>query len=479
MTLQPCILDEIVRLRKQDIAHEKQQQSQHTVKAQITASQRDFYGVLTAKKAANQPIFILECKKASPSKGRIRENFDVASIVQSYRPYATVISVLTEQRHFQGEFHYLTTAAHACNKPILCKDMIIDAYQIEKARRYGADAVLLMLSILSDAEYRAFAALAHELQMGVLTEVTNANEVVRAVALGAKVIGINNRNLQDLSIDITRTAQLSPLIPPSCIVISESGIVDNSALAELRPYADGFLIGSALMAQASLDLAVRKLLIGAHKVCGITTPKDAQAAYEAGAAFGGLIFVKTSPRAVSLNAAREIVQSTPLAFIGVFQNDAIATVVTTATELNLNAIQLHGSESVPYIQTLRRALPAKVRIIKTLAFPNDNTLPKVSCDLLALKAQGEISHFLLDSQSGGSGQPFNWALLTQTPFRELLKTSFLAGGINQHNLAQAQSLGAYGIDINSGAEIVPGKKEAAKLAALFKIISSMTVGAKQ
>ncbi|MGR5541393.1 bifunctional indole-3-glycerol-phosphate synthase TrpC/phosphoribosylanthranilate isomerase TrpF, partial [Vibrio campbellii] len=153
------------------------------------------------------------------------------------------------------------------------------------ARHYSADAILLMLSVLNDEEYQSLATVAHELNMGVLTEVSNEEELHRAVKLGAKVIGINNRNLRDLSTDLNRTKELAPLIrelAPEAIVISESGIYTHQQVRDLAAHADGFLIGSSLMAEDNLELAVRKVTLGENKVCGLTHPDDAAKAYQAG-----------------------------------------------------------------------------------------------------------------------------------------------------------------------------------------------------
>jgi indole-3-glycerol phosphate synthase/phosphoribosylanthranilate isomerase len=151
-----------------------------------------------------------------------------------------------------------------------------------------------MLSVLDDEQYRQLSAVAHSLNMGVLTEVSNEEELERAIALKAKVVGINNRDLRDLSIDLNRTRQLAPRLGSGVTVISESGINTYAQVRELSHFANGFLIGSAMMAYDDLNAAVRRVLLGENKVCGLTREQDAQAACEAGAIYGGLIFVDTS-----------------------------------------------------------------------------------------------------------------------------------------------------------------------------------------
>lgn len=183
----------------------KQQQPLASFQNEIQPSTRHFYDALQGARTA----FILECKKASPSKGVIRDDFDPARIASIYQHYASAISVLTDEKYFQGASIFCRSLASA-PQPILCKDFIIDPYQIYLARYYQADACLLMLSVLDDEQYRQLSAVAHSLKMGVLTEVSNDEERERAIALGAKVVGINNRDLRDLSIDLNRTRQLAP-----------------------------------------------------------------------------------------------------------------------------------------------------------------------------------------------------------------------------------------------------------------------------
>ncbi|HHU7386956.1 TPA: bifunctional anthranilate synthase glutamate amidotransferase component TrpG/anthranilate phosphoribosyltransferase TrpD, partial [Escherichia coli] len=162
----------------------KQQQPLASFQNEIQPSTRHFYDALQGARTA----FILECKKASPSKGVIRDDFDPARIATVYRNYASAISVLTDEKYFQGSFDFLPIVSQIAPQPILCKDFIIDPYQIYLARYYQADACLLMLSVLDDEQYRQLAAVAHSLEMGVLTEVSNEEELERAIALGAKVV---------------------------------------------------------------------------------------------------------------------------------------------------------------------------------------------------------------------------------------------------------------------------------------------------
>ncbi|EKJ8217570.1 bifunctional indole-3-glycerol-phosphate synthase TrpC/phosphoribosylanthranilate isomerase TrpF [Citrobacter sedlakii] len=430
----------------------KQQQPLDTFQQDVQPSTRHFYDALQGARTA----FILECKKASPSKGMIRDDFDPARIADVYRHYASAISVLTDEKYFQGSFDFLPLVSQVAPQPILCKDFIIDPYQIYLARHYQADACLLMLSVLDDEQYRQLAAVAHSLKMGVLTEVSNEEELERAIALGAKVVGINNRDLRDLSIDLNRTRQLAPKLGHGVTVISESGINTYGQVRELSHFANGFLIGSALMAYDDLNAAVRRVLLGENKVCGLTRPEDAKTAYESGAIYGGLIFVPTSPRFVTDEQAQQVKAAAPLQYVGVFRNAEIADVCDKASRLMLAAVQLHGGEDQAYVDALRAALPAQVQIWKALSV--GETLPA--------RDYRSVDKYVLDNGQGGSGQRFDWSLLQG----QALDNVLLAGGLGADNCVEAAKAGCAGLDFNSGVESQPGIKDARLLASVFSTL---------
>ncbi|MGL5600144.1 MAG: bifunctional indole-3-glycerol-phosphate synthase TrpC/phosphoribosylanthranilate isomerase TrpF [Silvania sp.] len=430
----------------------KQQQPLASFQNDVVPSSRRFYDALQGARTA----FILECKKASPSKGVIRDDFDPAQIAAVYKHHASAISVLTDEKYFQGSFDFLPVVSRIAPQPILCKDFIIDAYQIWLARFYQADACLLMLSVLDDGQYRQLAAVAHSLNMGVLTEVSNEEELERAIALEARVVGINNRDLRDLSIDLNRTRQLAPRLGAGVTVISESGINTYAQVRELSHFANGFLIGSAMMEQADLGAAVRRVLLGENKVCGLTRPEDAVAAHEAGAIYGGLIFVESSPRNVTEPQARQVMAAAPLRYVGVFRNAAIAAVAARAEALSLAAVQLHGSEDQAYIDALRAVLAPQVQIWKALSV--SDTLPS--------RTLQQVDKYVLDNGQGGSGQRFDWSLLNG----EKLDNVLLAGGLSPDNCVEAAKAGCAGLDFNSGVEAQPGIKDASKLASVFKTL---------
>jgi len=450
--MQGTILDKIVQDKAQWVEARKAQQPLATFQDAVQPAGRNFYHALQGART----VFILECKKASPSKGLIREDFDPATIAGIYRHHASAVSVLTDEKYFQGSFDFLPIVSAALTQPVLCKDFIIDPYQISLARYYQADAILLMLSVLDDEQYRQLAAVAHSLKMGVLTEVSNEAELERAIALEAKVVGINNRDLRDMSIDLDRTRQLAPRLSHGVTVISESGIHNYAQVRELSHFANGFLIGSALMEEQDLAGAVRRVLLGDNKVCGLTRAQDARAAHEAGAIYGGLIFAEGSPRQIDVPQAQQVMAGAPLRYVGVFRNSEVSDVVTKTAALNLAAVQLHGDEDPTYVTELRAALPAGVAIWKALSIKTS----------LPARDWPHVDRYVFDNGNGGSGERFDWSLLQDQQLSNVL----LAGGLSADNCVEAARLGCAGLDFNSGVESAPGIKDASKIAAVFRTL---------
>ncbi|AUI86390.1 bifunctional indole-3-glycerol phosphate synthase/phosphoribosylanthranilate isomerase [Vibrio azureus] len=451
------VLAKIVRDKYQWVAERKISQPLSTFQSDLLPSDRSFYDALGKQKT----VFITECKKASPSKGLIRDDFDLDYIASVYNNHADAISVLTDEKYFQGNFDFLPQVRGQVQQPVLCKDFMVDTYQVYLARHYSADAVLLMLSVLNDEEYKALEAAAHSLNMGILTEVSNEEELHRAVKLGARVIGINNRNLRDLSTDLNRTKALAPMLrqlAPNATVISESGIYTHQQVRDLAEFADGFLIGSSLMAADNLELAVRKVTLGENKVCGLTHPDDAAKAYQAGAVFGGLIFVEQSKRAVNFEQARLTMSGAPLQYVGVFQDHDIDYVASIVTSLGLKAVQLHGHEDQNYVNQLKAELPVGIEIWKAYGVVDSQP------NLLSNHIDRHLLDAQVGNQTGGTGQVFDWALIGDP------SQIMLAGGLSPQNAQRAAKLGCLGLDLNSGVEAAPGKKDSQKLQSAFDAI---------
>ena len=456
------VLEKIVADKREELKDRMAALPLEQVKQNVTPSQKSLFDALNQPNAG----YIFECKKASPSKGLIRENFDLDEILAAYAPYAAGISVLTDEKYFQGSYDYLAYVTERVSQPVLNKDFFINDYQVYLARYYNADAILLMLSVLDDDTYTQLHSLAEELKLDVLTEVSNEEEMERAIALKARIIGINNRNLRDLSTDLAATERLVPMLEKATheyVVISESGIYTHQDVRRLAPLCDGFLVGSALMAQQDLVRAVRQLVLGAVKVCGLTSPEDASNAFAAGASYCGLIFAEKSPRCVTAVQARNIVTQTPGHYVGVFVNAELSDVAETASALNLSAVQLHGSEDAAYRQKLRKVLPADCELWQALGVTD--TLPDAVSEIVN---DGNVNRVLLDckvgTQTGGTGQQFDWSLLSDIEDKSKL---ILAGGIGPDTVAEALGTGAGIVDVNSGVETAPGDKSKDKVAALF------------
>ena len=221
------------------------------------------------QKAATDPAVIAEIKKASPSKGLIRANFDAAQLAHSYfSGGAAALSVLTDEPYFQGSLHNLELASATVPLPCLRKDFMVDEYQILEARAHHGDAILLIAAALADSELARFAQLAHGLELDVLVEVHTAEELARVLlTLGetdADAIGVNNRNLKSFEVRLETSLELVERIPPSVVRVAESGITAPEDLAKLRAAGfDAFLIGESLMRQIDPGAALATLLAGA------------------------------------------------------------------------------------------------------------------------------------------------------------------------------------------------------------------------
>jgi len=217
--------------------------------ARAMPAPRGFERALRAKIAAGRPAVIAEIKKASPSKGVLRESFDPPAIAASYeRVGAACLSVLTDRPFFQGDPEYLIGARNACSLPVLRKEFIIDEYQVAESRALGADAILLIVAALEDAQMAALEAAARAYGMDVLVEVHDGGELDRALKLSTPLIGINNRNLRNFSVTLDTTLNLLARVPPTRLVVTESGILVRRDVALMRSRGvQAFLVGEAFM----------------------------------------------------------------------------------------------------------------------------------------------------------------------------------------------------------------------------------------
>lgn len=259
---QYTILDKIIAWKRDEIAHHKRARPIEAVRAEIGLSPlpRDLAAALRAPGVS----LIAEVKRASPSKGLLRHNLDAVALAQEYEANgAAAISVLTDQHFFQSELGHLQAVRQNVDLPVLRKDFIFDPYQVYEARAHGADALLLIVAILSDGLLAELLALTHELGMTALVEVHNEEELTRALRLRPRVVGINNRNLHDFSVDLATFGRLRPLLTDATVAVSESGVhtaADVRHLAEMG--ADAVLVGEALVTAPDVAAKVRELAAG-------------------------------------------------------------------------------------------------------------------------------------------------------------------------------------------------------------------------
>ena len=419
------------------IAHKRIEVAERLAGADLSAA-RPTDRSLIAAMSQSGARFIFEYKRRSPSEGLLSDALDPAAVARAYTGVADAMSVLTDSRFFGGSLADLAAARAAFDGPILAKDFIVDVAQVAEARIAGADAVLAILSVLDDAEARAMIAEAKRLGMDVLVEVHDEAEMRRAVALGALLIGINNRDLKTFRTDLAVTERLAGLAGDA-LVISESGIATRADIDRLAPHVDGFLIGSTPMRSGDPHGEARALAFGRVKLCGLRTAADLDAA--APAAFAGLVFVPGTPRDITLDQALTAIagakNSPPL--VAVFRDQ----VTEIAQQLPLAAIQLHNAA-----YDARSVTSAETWLAET---PGD---PIKSADRI-----------LFDSGPGGTGQTFDWTTIQHRPE---LPTALLAGGIGPHNVLAARAVGAFAIDIGSSMDETPGVKSQDKIAALFE-----------
>jgi indole-3-glycerol phosphate synthase len=259
----PDILKKILETKVEEVARRKKGMTIVNLQeiAESVEKPRGFYDALAYKAAAKKPAIIAEIKKASPSQGVIRENFQPVAIGQDYAMNgATCLSVLTDKEYFQGSEAYLQMVRERCPLPVIRKDFMIDPYQIYEARALGADCILLIVAALEDSQMQELSSLATQLGMDVLVEVHDAEELTRALTLDTKLIGINNRNLRTFEVSLQTTLDLKANIPEDRLIVTESGIhtqADVALMQENGIYT--FLVGEAFMRADSPGQKMREL----------------------------------------------------------------------------------------------------------------------------------------------------------------------------------------------------------------------------
>ena len=480
------ILDTIVEATKIRVAQEKQMESPEAVKAAALALPSDTGFPFEAALRQQDFNFICEVKKASPSKGIIAEHFPYLDIAKEYEVAgAAAISVLTEPDFFKGDKKYLQEIASTVKIPVLRKDFIIDEYQIYQAKVWGASAILLICACLDVPTLTKFRELADSLGLSSLVEAHDEQEVQMAIDCGARIIGVNNRNLKDFTVDVQNSVRLRNLVQDDVIFVSESGLETPEDIQVLRDNN----IGVALMGETFMRSPnkVEKLayLYGPTyytpkvKMCGISKVETIPAVVEAKPDYMGLIFAP-SKRQVTVDQAKILVEELHRGYakkygsdtehdkndtiktVGVFVNETVDNLVTIANEANLDAVQLHGDEDETFIQSLKERTNVEVwKAIQIRTAADTEKWIDSSADMLLFDAYHK-------DERGGTGEVFDWSSLDtfERPF-------MLAGGIDSTNVARAiRTVRPYGIDISSGIE-TNGVKDDEKITAFTKIVKSI------
>ena len=473
------ILDKIIEATKIRVVQEKQVESPEAIKAAALALPSDTGFPFEAALRQQDFNFICEVKKASPSKGIIAEHFPYLDIAKEYEVAgAAAISVLTEPDFFKGDKKYLQEIASTVKIPVLRKDFIIDEYQIYQAKVWGASAILLICACLDVPTLTKFRELADSLGLSSLVEAHDEHEVQMAIDCGARIIGVNNRNLKDFTVDVQNSVRLRNLVQDDVIFVSESGLETPEDIQVLRDNN----IGVALMGETFMRSPnkVEKLtyLYGPTyytpkvKMCGISKVETIPAVVEAKPDYMGLVFAP-SKRQVTVEQAKILIEelhkqcinhydTKVVKTVGVFVNETLDNLVRIADTANLDAVQLHGDEDEAFIQSLKER--TNVEIWKAVQIRSAADVEKwidSSADILLFDAYHK-------DERGGTGEVFDWSSLDafERPF-------MLAGGIDSTNVARAiRTVRPYGIDISSGIE-TNGMKDDKKITAFTKIVKSI------
>ena len=491
------ILDKIIEATKIRVAQEKQVESPEAVKAAALALPSDTGFPFEAALRQQDFNFICEVKKASPSKGIIAEHFHYLDIAKEYEVAgAAAISVLTEPDFFKGDKKYLQEIASTVKIPVLRKDFIIDEYQIYQAKVWGASAILLICACLDVPTLTKFRELADSLGLSSLVEAHDEHEVQMAIDCGARIIGVNNRNLKDFTVDVQNSVRLRNLVEDDVIFVSESGLEIPEDIQVLRDNN----IGVALMGETFMRSPnkVEKLayLYGPTyytpkvKMCGISKVETIPAIIDAKPDYMGLVFAP-SKRQVTVEQAKTLVEelykqnvvgnnseaeqtepvtsldtasSETIKTVGVFVNETIENLLKIAEEIKLDVIQLHGDEDESFIQILKEQSNVEVwKAVQVRSAVDAEKWIDSSADMLLFDAYHK-------DERGGTGEVFDWSSLD-----EFERPFMLAGGIDSTNVARAiRTVRPYGIDISSGIE-TNGVKDNEKMKAFTNIVRTIAL----
>lgn len=488
------ILDKIIEATKIRVAQEKQIESPESVKAAALALPSDTGFPFEAALRQQDFNFICEVKKASPSKGIIAEHFPYLDIAKEYEVAgAAAISVLTEPDFFKGDKKYLQEIANTVKIPVLRKDFIIDEYQIYQAKVWGASAILLICACLDMPTLTKFRELADSLGLSSLVEAHDEHEVQMAIDCGARIIGVNNRNLKDFTVDVQNSVRLRNLVQDDVIFVSESGLETPEDIQVLRDNNIGVALMGETFMRSSNKVEKLAYLYGPTyytpkiKMCGISKVETIPAIVDAKPDYMGLVFAP-SKRQVTVDQAKILVSELHKQYanrynrdaeqysnqtlihqefiktVGIFVNETLDNLVTIATEVNLDAVQLHGDEDEAFIQSLKERTNVEVwKAVQIRSAADAEAWIDSSADMLLFDAYHK-------GERGGTGEVFDWSCLD-----EFERPFMLAGGIDSTNVARAiRTVRPYGIDISSGIE-TEGVKDDEKIKAFTNIVRTIAM----
>jgi indole-3-glycerol phosphate synthase/phosphoribosylanthranilate isomerase len=493
-TMADTFLERIVASTRKEVAARRARvplEEMHE-RAASAAVPRDFADALRPPPDGSARL-IAEVKRASPSKGLLAERFEPVEQARAYETGgAAAISVLTEPHFFLGALEHLSAVRAAVRVPVLRKDFILDEYQVYEARVAGADAVLLICAMLDDETISRYLALAHTLGMEALVEAHNAEETQRAVASGARVIGVNSRDLRTFAVDPDVVRHLRPLVPADRIFIAESGITDARGAAHARAWgADAILAGETLMRADAPAVKARELATapgGAMarffawtgnpfvKICGLAEPAHAALARDLGADAYGLVFAPMAPahRLLTAERAEAVVRaihsdacasdgegSRPIKAVGIFVNETPEAIAAIMERVGLDAVQLSGDEPPETCAAVaeRTGLPT----LKALRLRTEADLDAL--DTYALAGVTLLLDAHVSGYYGGTGQTGDWVLARRAAARWPV---ILSGGLSPENVAEAiLAVHPRGVDVSSGVETARAK-DAAKIQAFIR-----------
>ena len=386
------ILEDIVESTKERVETNKKRHSIYELKEKAFAMPID--QSFPFKKALEKEgmSYILEVKRHSPSKGQIVSTFDFKAIAKEYEMIgADAISVVTEPDYFKGDDDFLREIKRIVKIPVLRKDFVVDEYMVYESKILGADAILLIAGVLDEITLMRCVNLAHNLGMSAIVETHSSMQVKKALRVGAKIIGVNNRDLRDFSVDLNTTLKLRDMVDDDVIFVSESGIKTREDIELLEKYQPDYV---------------------------------------------GFVFAGKK-RKITYDQAKELKKGllSSIQVVGVFVNEDISFVEKLVKNDVIDLVQLHGQETNEYIKILKQKID--VPIIKAIQIKNDDSF----------NVDYDVDYYLFDHGSGGTGESFDWSML-----KEVNKPVFLAGGINLSNIDEALKMNVYGLDVSSGVE---------------------------